>query len=317
MAGTKRNWVEYERRLKERKARFVQFLIYEPSKKEIEEELRRMNKSKVGRKYEVPDSAIMFAMLLKAIYGIDDRSLAHIISRLVSKIRRKKITFSHVALIKRRRKMKDKIMRMYKKSYSIKDIEGKVVYVDGSGIKIGKSGFYRNNEYEHKPKFIKVVIATNEEGKCVGISIGNEKTAEIKLFKEKMLNEIIRKKAKTFVGDGAYFSKEIIIKFINNRIKPIIKAPKHSKDKIKRKPVDRLGSRTLIKMSDEIIDNVIREQIDLEWHRKSGYTKRWVYSEGFFSNFKRLFGDEVVHKKKDMIETELLLKCMIYNKCLG
>ena len=60
-------------------------------------------------------------------------------------------------------------------------------------------------------------------------------------------------------------------------------------------------------------DHHVRQQLDIRWGKDSGYNKRWVFSEGIFSNFKRKFGEEVICKTYEMIELELMTKVMLYN----
>ncbi len=324
----KRDWKYYEKSLRERHRKYAQTFIEVPSKKEVKKELRKMNRRKQGSPYKVPDSVIVMVMFLQHLLNLSDRASAALVEKIMrGALEDPNFTFSHVAYLKRKRKLKKKVEKYFIKKYKLKDIEGKIIYIDGTGIKIGKSGFYRKEKYKGKEiKFLKLLFTVGEDKKVRNVIIGNDRTAEIKMFK-KSIKEIVEKKPKAIVGDGAYNSKEIITLLKMNGINPVIKASKPSKERILRilkqqglkygrdyySLLNKLG---LSKKIDYLYDDFILDQLKEGWSKESGYNKRWVYSEGTFSNFKRMFSDVVRSRTMKGVELEILTKVILYNELM-
>ena len=83
---SKRNWKEYEKELLSRKKKMVEFFIRKPTKEELESELEEMNKNKIGRRYELPNSMQIFGEFFKHCFGSDDRTTALFLSEIMSQI---------------------------------------------------------------------------------------------------------------------------------------------------------------------------------------------------------------------------------------
>ena len=63
-----------------------------------------MNKDKVGRKFEIPDSIIQFSNFFKHNFRVEDRTLALFVSGLLNSTLDTDREFDHSTLVKRRAK---------------------------------------------------------------------------------------------------------------------------------------------------------------------------------------------------------------------
>ena len=99
--------------------------------KNWDKELKIMNKNKVGREYQYPDSYIYFLLKLKSIFQIDYRTLQGISNRIVVLIPHAKASADYTTLHKRFQNLNIKL-EIYEKS-SEQEIAG-----DSTGLKISR-----------------------------------------------------------------------------------------------------------------------------------------------------------------------------------
>ena len=107
--------------------------------KNWDKELELMNKNKVGRQYQYPDSYIKFLANLKSIFQIDYRTLQGISNRIVVLIPHAKASADYTTLQKRFLKLEIKL-EVYEENKK-QEIAG-----DSSGLKTSKRGEYRMNK---------------------------------------------------------------------------------------------------------------------------------------------------------------------------
>jgi hypothetical protein len=192
----KRNWKEYHNELLKRYEIYLDLDWV----KSWDEELLAMNRSKMGRPYEYPDSMIEFQSFFVQKFTL--RGAESITRKLEEKGLIPK--FNDHATIHRR------ILKMNLRFSIPKGIE---IHegTDGSGFKITNSGEYFQSTYGKKRrKYAKVIItATKENILAVDVVINEKsKTSEPKIA-EKHLKNIIKNGgiiAKSY-NDGAFDSR--------------------------------------------------------------------------------------------------------------
>lgn len=300
-----RNWKEYEKDLLERKRKVVKFFFTKPTKKELEEEILGMNKKKRGRKYEIPDSVLTFFHFMKSCFRIDDRILTMKLSLFLYEITGIEREFDHSAIVKRRQNMTFDIPF----AITPEKINGKTIYGDGVCLRLGRGGYYRSKRYKTNVDFVKVVVFTDDKGKVLDFVIGDEHDAEVNMIREKM-PEILESKPGMFNYDGSAASHDIISALVQNGIQPVIPASSASIKSNANAPPDESCIRK--KSKEELIWNkyVGEQQNYEEWKAKTKYPMRWVFSEGRFSNLKRMFGEEVLTRTQKAIHDEVCIKMM-------
>lgn len=302
----KRDWKVYEDRLIERKRKFVEFFFKKPSREELEEELKQMNEGKVGRKFEIPDSVVKFAEFLKSSLGMEDRTEILFVSRLLNSILGTEKEFDHSTIVKRRAKMDlDIPFRI-----SPERLQGKRLYFDGMCLRVGRGGYYRNKQYKTPIKYLRIGVFTDDEGKIVDFTIGDEHDTEVNMIREK-LPEIKRSKAKSFTVDGAGSAKDIVVELTRSRIEPIIPASEPVVKSMLTKPPPYVCIKK--KSYEDIVwERYVKEQKDYEsWRKRTDYSSRWVFSEGKFSSFKRRFGETAVSRTQKGLHDEICIKFML------
>lgn len=301
----KRNWKEYEKDLLDRKRKMVNFFWVKPTKKEIEEEILGMNKKKKGRKYEIPNTILTFFHFMKNCFRIDDRILTLKLSRFMNDITGTTREFDHSAIVKRRQKMTFDIPF----GMTPESINGKTIYGDGVCLRLGRGGYYRSKRYKTEVGYLKIIVYTDEEGKVIDFTIGDEHDAEINMIREKM-PDIINGKPAAFNYDGAAASHDVVCALTANGIKPVIPASSASINSKANAPPPESCIKE--KKKEELIwDKFVKEQLDYEkWRKETGYSYRWVFSEGKFSVLKRMFGEEILTRTRKAMHDEVCIKMM-------
>jgi len=304
----KRDWKEYEANLRERKANAIGFLLRKPTLREFECELAGMNRDKPGGRFHIPESIVICSLFLKHKFRIDDRTLILFIEDLILRITGYKPKHTHSAIVKRRMQSDFKLPF----AMASASVEGKTLYADGMCLRMGRGGNYRDKRYATGVRYLKILLFTDEKYKVVDFTIGDELDAEVNLYREKK-EEVENSGAAAFCGDGAFAALDVVTGCVKHGIKPVIRAAEPSVERIKRKPPP---ENCIKKRRDaEIIwDNYVEEQTNYEvWKKKTGYSKRWVHSEGVISTFKRSFGEEVICTTQKGMHDEVCIKLMELN----
>ena len=136
----------------------------------------------------------------------------------------------------------------------------------------------RRKEDLSKDTYVAVVNIKTKE--IIALEVTDEKVHDGKVIKqmiERILNNNHNIKIKSFLGDGAYDSKENFKYLKEKRIRPIIKVKKNY----------------IISSKNS---NVRNREVQLQtkdyhkWKKKRKYGQRWIV-ETVFSSIKRMFGE--------------------------
>lgn len=302
----KRNWKEYEKDLLDRKRKIVNFLFVKPTKEDLKRELAAMNRKKRGKQFELPDSLLTLFHFMKNCFRIDDRFLTLKLSRFYSEIMQIQREFDHSAVVKRRQRMTFDIPF----DMISEKVHNKIIYADGVCLRVGRGGYYRSKTYKTEVKYVKIIVYADEKGNVIDFTIGDEHDAEVNMLREK-LPEIIKGKPKAFNYDGAAASHDLICALTVNGINPIIPASSASINSMANAPPPESCIQEK-KTEEKIWEQFVKEQLDYEkWRKETGYSKRWVTTEGKFSVFKRMFGEEILTRNQKVIHDEICIKMMI------
>ena len=302
----KRDWKTYEKELLERKRKIAEFIMSRPTVDEVVKELDKLNKKKKGRKFQIPKSVLLLFHFLKQIFRMEDRTLVLMLSAFMNTLLPRPTPFDHSTIVKRR----EGLDLLVPSGITPENLSGKRLYFDGMCLRVGRGGYYRSKRYKTEVKYLRIGIFSDSQGKVVDFSIGDEHDAEIGMIKEKM-GLIEKCRAEAMVIDGAGSAKIVVYKLARNKIKPIIRASSTVVEGMRRKPPPHLCAKK--KNDIELAwDTYVREQDEYQkWRKKTGYSMRWVYSEGKISSFKRMFGEETVSRKQKTLHDEICAKFML------
>lgn len=102
-----------------------------------------------------------------------------------------------------------------------------ILIVDGTGFSINYDSVYRVSKYRSRKKFMKLIIAVDQNGNLIDWKIGSEKLSEAKVAKE----IIKRHKPKIFYGDGSYDDLNLLYYCQKNNINAIVRVRKNANPK--------------------------------------------------------------------------------------
>jgi hypothetical protein len=301
----KRDWKKYEAELKRRSAKRINFLFRKPSKAQLEKELRQMNRGKQGRVFEIPESVVGFSVFFKTSFHVNDRDLAKFLRKAFGK----DISFrelDHSSIVKRRQDLQFSVPF----DLSRENLEGKTIYFDGTCMRLERGGNYRSKKYGTKVKYMRIGVFTDDKGKVIDLTIGDEHDPEVEMIREK-LPAIEKSGAAAFNSDGAGSSKDIVCRLTKAKIRPIIRASVTVVGSKKNAPPPYLCIKE--KKEDDIIwDNYAKAQEDYQkWRKETGYSMRWVFTEGRFSALKRMQGEEIFCRTQKAIHDEVCARLML------
>ncbi|HIH18982.1 TPA: hypothetical protein HA225_03315 [Candidatus Micrarchaeota archaeon] len=301
----KRDWKKYEAELDRRAAKRANFLLRRPTKVQLGKELAKMNRGKKGRVFEIPESVIGFSMFIKTSFDMTDRDMAKFLKGIFGKdIPVKEL--DHPSIVKRRQYLKFEVPF----DISNEKLEGKTIYFDGTCMRLGRGGNYRSKKYGTEVKYLRIGVFTNDKCRVIDFTIGDEHDPEVEMIREK-LPQIQASGAAAFNSDGIGSAKDIVVGLTKAGITPIIRASAAVVKSKRNAPPPELCVRR--KKEDEIIwEDYAKAQADYQkWRKETGYSMRWVFSEGRFSALKRMHGEEVLCRTQKAIHDEICTRLML------
>lgn len=300
-----RNWNLYNERLGKRGEVISLFLH---KKEELRRELRKTNKEKRGRPFKYPASLVEAGFNLKCVFHFGYRQIEHFLRDVCRFLRIKVPNF---------RTFWRRVDVMEKHPININISDGKClnVAVDATGLKIANDGEYRTTKYGKVKVWIKlhstIDISTHE---VVNIQITKNDVGDCRRFRQ--LIEPLKSNIVSVRGDKGYDTSSDFEYCKKNGIEAIIPVRSNAK------PSGRGARQTAVREQFEIPPTHTRlnsfdgpkrrEQKQQEWKDKTHYGKRWAV-EGFYSRYKRLFGEYVFSKKWNNIQKEIIAKVNLLN----
>lgn len=284
----KRDWPKYNEELVKR----GEYLLDLEWVRKWNDELEEMNKNKLGRPYEYPDSLIRTQGVWHT-HRLPYRMIEGITRQLYKMA--KLPAFNDYTTINR---------RVNKLDISLQAPLGKnlVLFSDGSGFQAIEGGEYLRSKYGKKNRrWVQVVILGDPETKePVSFEVNLIPSSEPDSA-ERQLDELTNAGAdvKAFGGDGG-FDKIDLWKYLKRKkIRPVIKPDKNA-----------------ITESESDWRNLnvkCRNEIGYKkWASMLRYGTRWPATEGIFSAIKRMFGEQLVGKSEVGMVQETKMKIWTY-----
>ena len=158
-----KSWHDYNESLVERGRVLIDVSFL---KSAINDEIKKMNKDKVGAPFQYPKSYIEFVAFMKVGFKIPYRTVQGIVRGLSEYLRLEEMHFTHI----RRRilKLKPSVRNLGFEGQGDDDDKPITLIVDASGLTISKKGDYIEQKWiREKKEFVKLHIAVDEKSKKV------------------------------------------------------------------------------------------------------------------------------------------------------
>jgi transposase len=270
------------------------------------EELEAMNREKLGRPFEFPNSYISFLSFVKVGFDIPYRTLEGIVRELSEYVRLvEEMHYTHM----RRRILVS--MKGKKPSEIIgEDVadgdEPMTIIADSSGLSVSNKGSYIEDKWKkEKRRYVKLhILADKKTGKIKGFRVTSEKTGDTKKFVPLVKEVAKKRKVAKVYADAAYDARKNFNLLREIGAEPAIKLRKNASLKL-------MGSRA---RRDEAL---MLDALGYEgWKSVKDYGKRWLV-EITFSAFKRVLGEALRARRFVSQKAEASLKVMLYNRFLS
>lgn len=294
-----KSWHDYNESLVER----GRVLIDVSFLKSANDEIKKMNKDKVGAPFQYPRSYIEFVAFLKVGFKIPYRTVQGIVRGLSEYLRLEEMHFTHI----RRRilKLKPSVRNLGFEGQGDDD-KPITLIVDASGLTISKKGDYIEQKWiREKKEFVKLHIAVDEKSKKVvsfRITKGN-------VHDTKKFGPLLKESAKTHdidkvYGDKAYDNRKNFNILDDMNADPAISIRKNASTRANGCPLRREEVLLIKKLGYE------------GWKQLKDSGRRWI-AEIVFSSIKRVLGEDLLSKKFPAQKVEAGLKVMLYNKFMS
>ncbi len=270
------------------------------------EELDAMNREKLGRPFEFPNSYISFLAFVKVGFDIPYRTLEGIVRELSEYVRF--VEEMHYTHMRRRilASMKGKKPSEIVGADVADGDEPMTVIADSSGLSVSNKGSYIEDRWKkEKRKYVKLhILADKKTGKIKGFRVTSEKTGDTKKFVP-LVREVSKKgKIKKAYADTAYDARKNFNLLQELGAEPAIKLRKNASTMALGSPLRR---------QEVLMFDALGYQ---GWKSVKDYGKRWLV-EIVFSSFKRVLGETLRSRRFLSQKAEASLKVMLYNRFLA
>jgi hypothetical protein len=294
-----KSWHDYNESLVER----GRVLIDVSFLKSANDEIKKMNKGKVGAPFQYPYSYIEFVAFLKVGFKIPYRTVQGIVRGLSEYLRIEEMHFTHI----RRRILKIKpSVRNLGFEEGEEDDKPITLIVDASGLTISKKGDYIEDKWiREKKEFVKLHIAVDEKSKkVVSFRITKGNVHDTKKFGPLVKESAKRHDVDKVYGDKAYDNRKNFNILDDMNAEPAISIRKNASTSSKGCPLRR----------DEVF---LVKKLGYEgWKQLKDTGRRWI-AEIVFSSIKRVLGEDLLSKKFSAQKVEAGLKVMLYNQFMN
>ena len=293
-----KSWHDYNESLVER----GRVLIDVSFLKSANDEIKKMNKAKVGAPFQYPYSYIEFVAFLKVGFKIPYRTVQGIVRGLSEYLRIEEMHFTHI----RRSILKIKPSVRNLGFEGEEDDKPITLIVDASGLTISKKGDYIEEKWiREKKEFVKLHIAVDEKSKkVVSFRITKGNVHDTKKFGPLVKESAKRHEIDKVYGDKAYDNRKNFNILDDMNAEPAISIRKNASTRSKGCPLRR----------DEVF---LVKKLGYEgWKQLKDTGRRWI-AEIVFSSIKRVLGEDLLSKKFSAQKVEAGLKVMLYNQFMN
>ena len=294
-----KSWHDYNESLVER----GRVLIDVSFLKSANDEIKKMNKGKVGAPFQYPYSYIEFVAFLKVGFKIPYRTVQGIVRGLSEYLRIEEMHFTHI----RRSILKIKPSVRNLGFEGEEDDDNPItLIVDASGLTISKKGDYIEDKWiREKKEFVKLHIAVDEKSKkVVSFRITKGNVHDTKKFGPLVKESAKRHDVDKVYGDKAYDNRKNFNILDDMNAEPALSIRKNASTRSKGCPLRR----------DEVF---LVKKLGYEgWKQLKDTGRRWI-AEIVFSSIKRVLGEDLLSKKFSAQKVEAGLKVMLYNQFMN
>ena len=293
-----KSWHDYNESLVERGLVLIDVSFL----KSANDEIKKLNKSKVGAPFQYPHSYIEFVAFLKIGFKIPYRTVQGIVRGLSEYLRIEEMHFTHI----RRRILKIKPSVRNLGFEGEEDDKPITLIVDASGLTISKKGDYIEEKWiREKKEFVKLHIAVDEKSKkVVSFRITKGNVHDTKKFGPLVKESAKRHDVDKVYGDKAYDNRKNFNILDDMNAEPAISIRKNASTSSKGCPLRR----------DEVF---LVKKLGYEgWKQLKDTGRRWI-AEIIFSSIKRVLGEDLLSKKFSAQKVEAGLKVMLYNQFMN
>lgn len=302
-----RNWRHINNRLVQQGTILVDLRFLKNRKVE----LSKMNACKEGAPYDYPDSLIQYAGTVRCMFRLPYRQTQGLLIGIAEKV--PELEAPCYTQINR---------RFNKLPLQIKTQNHKQplwVAIDASGISVTNRGewmrkIHRKGKIDECKGFLKIHVGVDVHSQeVVAIEVTRENVGDNTVLKPLLIQTVENtgKKINRLMADGAYDTYDNFEGLEEAGIEPAIRIddnaitePPPENFIYRNRPEPVRTSHARIQLSD-------REK----WKEEMEYGLRW-FVEGFFSVFKRRFGEYVMAHNYENMQQELCFKAQLYNKLL-
>ena len=290
-----KSWHDYNESLVER----GRVLIDVSFLKSANDEIKKMNKGKVGAPFQYPYSYIEFVAFLKVGFKIPYRTVQGIVRGLSEYLRIEEMHFTHI----RRSILKIKPSVRNLGFEGEEDDKPITLIVDASGSK--KGDYIEDKWIREKKEFVKLHIAVDEKSKkVVSFRITKGNVHDTKKFGPLVKESPKRHDVDKVYGDKAYDNRKNFNILDDMNAEPAISIRKNASTRSKGCPLRR----------DEVF---LVKKLGYEgWKQLKDTGRRWI-AEIVFSSIKRVLGEDLLSKKFSAQKVEAGLKVMLYNQFMN
>lgn len=264
-----------------------------------DDELRRMNEGKAGRPYGYPESLMVFLRAFRSVLDAPLRQLEGFL-RSLGRVAPTVRAADYTTIWRR-------LARMEAPSLVLPPGDGPfVVAVDSTGIKVTDRGEWMRETWHRHGGWIKVHVAASVRGGVVALEVTDERTADVTVFPSliaEAARALGRGRISDVLADAAYDSRRNFAALADAGIRPGIKV--------------RAGANRK-SLGTSARPRAVRELRRLGydgWREAHAYGQRWAV-EGTFSAVKRIFGESVRARRRDLMLKEVRTKFALYNTML-
>jgi len=265
-------------------------------------ELERINRGKRGRPFVYPPSLVRMVETVRAALRMPLRSLEgflRVLGRIVPVRAPDYSTLWH-RLKDKRLPVRVPVLPASKAGY--------VIAVDSTGLKVSNRGEWLREKWHVRRGWVKVHAAIETvSGAVVGIALSDERADDARFLKALVLQAKARLpgRVKRVLADGAY-DKRASFDFLKSEG---IEAGIKLRSGASRKSLGHGSARPLaVKERNELGED--------GWKERYRYNERWR-CEVTFSAIKRMFGESITTRRRDLMFREAKLRFQMYNKMLA
>lgn len=301
-----RNWGLYNERLGKRGG--VLTILLRKEDTDFGKELKLMNRGKRGAQYEYPNSLVRIGFAIKCYFHLGYRQLEYFMKDVS--------VFFHFRIPNFRTFWwRLECMSIEKLDFILPESRRINIAVDSTGLKLANDGEYRTTKYGKRKVWAKMHANVNvETGEAVNIIVTKDNVGDSRKFKS--LIAPIKDHVLSVRGDKGYDTQKNFEYCKKNGILAIIPVKlnaspsgKGARQDAVRVQLDIPATRARLNCVDNPKRRIRKQK---SWKKRIRYGFRWAV-EGFYSRFKRIFGEYVFSRKWGNIRKEIITKVNLLN----